>query len=139
MAQPTKDEIHERLNFITRLIPKARTKSEIKAAFRLQYGDMSARNIERYITKAYALMQEGLSASDKDEMRVQSLVFYRSIILRPDATDRDKIRAQAQIDKLMGLAAPSTPQNQVGVQVNFDLQGAIAAQQQADRELRGGS
>jgi len=80
------------------------TKSEIKRVMRDRYGADRA-TVERYLSTAreHLLIEIG---ETRDWMRAQSLAVYSAVIRDSEASHRDKIRAQAQIDKLLGLAAP---------------------------------
>jgi hypothetical protein len=77
---------------------------------------------------------------DRDELRARSLAFYRSRLVRSETSDRDKIKAQEAIDKLLGLQAPvrkelSGPE---GGPVQFSLDHAVQALDRAEQELAGG-
>jgi hypothetical protein len=58
-----------------------------------------------YVKEARELLMQDLLRS-KEEHRCDALAFYRSVILDPNASTVDKIRARERIDKLLGLEQP---------------------------------
>ena len=100
----TSKEIEKRVEFICLCIGKGLTKYAMKQAFRSQFGDMSARQIENYIARAREIIVKQSNRS-RDEVRADSLAFYRNII----ATEKApvvRIKAQERIDQIYGIDAP---------------------------------
>lgn len=100
----TEAEVQKRVDECLRMMIARETKAQIKRTMRERYGADRA-TVERYLSTAreHLLIEIG---ETRDWMRAQSLAVYSQVIRSPDASHRDKIRAQAQIDKLLGLAAP---------------------------------
>jgi len=63
------------------------------------------REARGYLKDAKDLLMRDLMRG-RDEHRCESLAFYRSVILDPNASTADKIRARERIDKLLGLEQP---------------------------------
>jgi hypothetical protein len=100
----TETEVQRRVDECRQLLIHRATKAEIKRVMRQRYGADRA-TTERYLASAReALLIE--IRETKDWMRAQSLAVYSQVIRAKDATHRDRIKAQAHIDKLLGLHAP---------------------------------
>jgi len=56
----------------------------------------------------------------KDELRCESFQFYRSVVMNDEVPWSDRILAQKQIDKLLGLEAPTTIDVSVTAQTRLD-------------------
>jgi hypothetical protein len=104
--QPTKDELAERLDFTFELLSRGLHKSEIKKQIRAKYGDLSARTIESYLSRAREKVLL-LIQSNKNTVRAESYAFYEAMQRDGNATVREKILARERIDKLLGLDAPT--------------------------------
>ena len=99
-------EYHERIEFVRKLLVQRHPKYTIKKLVRLKYGaDLSYVSIEGYLTRARELLIEVLDEKRRPH-RAKALAFYESILNDPKTTARDKIKAQARIDKLLGLESP---------------------------------
>lgn len=102
MARPRKitpDCIRIARELSARRIPKG----TIKRTLAEQFG-LSARSIETVFARA---REEALAefGKPKAEHQSDSLEFYQTVIRDPKASNKDKIRAQEGIDRLLGLSA----------------------------------
>jgi hypothetical protein len=78
-------------------------KASIKAALRAYFGGvLSSRSVERYVSRARDIIMSELGRG-KAFLRALSLLNYEQIVADPNTSARDRIRALARIDKLMGL------------------------------------
>jgi hypothetical protein len=97
-------EHQRRVDECRALLERHLTKSEIKKAITAKY-DVDGRTVERYLSRARDLIVLEISET-RDYFRSQSLAVYRSVLKNPDATLKEKILAQRQIDHLLGLHSP---------------------------------
>lgn len=107
-AYVTDEEYAERTRFCYEMVRDQKPKGEIKTAFRARFTpivEANAKTIEKHITEAKLLLVADV-ADGKDVMRAQSYATYLKV-LTGSADDKDKIAAQARIDKLFGLEAPT--------------------------------
>lgn len=104
-TKPTREEMRERVALcIEMLSVRGWKKWQIKKAFREKYGS-SARSVERYLSRARAILRSEVGKEDTDHLS-ESYAFYRSVIQSTNATIRDKIKAQENIDRLLGIRKP---------------------------------
>lgn len=104
MARPPKIT-EESIAFAELAYSRRLHKHAIKALLRQQFA-LSARSCERVLARARERILER-TGKPKDEHRMDSLMFYDSIIRDSAAQIRYKILAQERIDKLLGLEAPA--------------------------------
>jgi hypothetical protein len=79
-------------------------KGEIKRYLR-QHCGIGYRQAERVLSRARGRLREATGQSREDHV-ADSYAVYRNIVSSASASDRDKIRAQNAIDKLLGLRKP---------------------------------
>lgn len=103
--KPTREELRERISLCVEMLSvKGWKKWQIKKAFREKYGS-SARSVERYLAKARAILRSEYGKEDVDHSS-ESYAFYRGVIQSQTSTVREKLKAQENIDKLLGLRKP---------------------------------
>lgn len=103
--KPTRDEMRVRITAAVEMLAvKGWKKFQIKAAFKKQWG-CGPRTVERYLTKARAILRAEAGKSDEDHLS-ESYAFYKSVLANDKATLREKTKAQENLDKLLGLRKP---------------------------------
>lgn len=121
------EELEERVELTYRLLSDGLRKSDIKQALKDSYG-VCARTAENYLARARELQLLELR-EERDVHRGGALAFYRRIIADPTASIREKLLAQQQIDKLLGLAVPIRVAMQIRetteVQTNNEFEEAL--------------
>src|SRR5574343_1211954 len=100
----TAAEIERRVEFIYVCMAKGMRKYALKQAYHQQFGKMSARQIENYISRAKQLILKN-SQKPLPEIRADSLAFYESISLTAKS-EMARIRARERIDSIAGIDAP---------------------------------
>jgi hypothetical protein len=102
----TKAEVEERVDFMAFLLARRLPFSAIKRQFRKKFGEgLAARTIASYVARAReAIIAE--TGKPKAQYAMESLAFWESIVSGPDATLRERMDAQREIDSLLGLHAP---------------------------------
>jgi hypothetical protein len=103
--KPTRKEKEERIDLTLRLLSRGVYKGEVKVVLHARYG-VGARTAERYLSRAREILR-GRTGRSLDEHRLDAFAFYESIIQDPEATTRERLLAQARIDKLLGLEVAS--------------------------------
>lgn len=99
------DELHERIELTYRLLSDRMRKSDIKAALKAEYG-VCARTAENYLSRAREIQLQEY----REEREVHAggaLAFYSRIAGDQTNTVAQRINAQREIDKLLGLAVPA--------------------------------
>ena len=76
--------------------------------------NVSERSVERYLSQAKKNLNDAV-VETRQEQRARALHFYRQVIQNPSAKINQKLDAQKQIDRLLGLTqpimvAPATPE-----------------------------
>lgn len=102
MARPRKIT-EECMRVARELVARRFTKGTIKVALAKQF-DLTARSIETVLSRVRVEMAQEFGRP-KVEHQEDALEFYRSVIRDPKASNKDKIRAQEGIDRLLGLSA----------------------------------
>lgn len=97
-------EVENRIALCRSMMEKHYTKSEIKRAMNQKFGT-DARTVERYLSRAREDILREIGET-RDFFRAQSLAAYRSVLKNQEASIKEKILAQRQIDHLLGLHAP---------------------------------
>ena len=100
----TKKEYERRVQMVRKMLAARMTNGEIKRIASTQFGT-SPRTVEEYIRRARALMLAEIGKS-VEEHRSDAYALYCSIIANPNTPDRERIKAQERIDKLLGLESP---------------------------------
>ena len=105
--RPTEQEHEERVELVVKLMVVLARKWEIKRALDMKYGDISARTVERYMSRAREKLRE-YQGKSKEELLAESVGYYASILKStdPKVTARDKMFARQRLDELFGLQAP---------------------------------
>ena len=105
MARPRKisdEAIRVARELMARRMPKATIKTVLDKTFQL--GPRSCETV-------FARVREEINREfdrPKEQHQADSMSFYESVIRDPKASNRDKIRAQEGIDRLLGLSAQFT-------------------------------
>lgn len=102
MARPRK-ATPEAIRVARELMARRLTKGTIKLALAKQFM-MSARTIEDVLSLAREEISQEFGRP-KVEHQEDAMEFYKSVIRDPNASHKDKIRAQEGIDRLLGLSA----------------------------------
>lgn len=103
--KPTKAQKEQRLTFVLNLLAQGCRRGEIKRRFGEEF-DCQGRTAETYIRRAREIAREA-AGQDRDEMVFEALRFYRAMINDNKISAADRIRARKQLDRLMGLDAPT--------------------------------
>jgi hypothetical protein len=104
-GKTTRDELEERVGITMHLLDKRVPKHRIKKVLANRFG-VGYRTVERYMARARKQIIAA-SGKSKKEHRLEALRFYESVITGPDATLRERMDAQSEICKLLGLNAPT--------------------------------
>ena len=89
-----------------RLLAKGHRPSQITEAIARKYGCSKLTALDEYLPRAQEMMVEEAS-TPKEVLRAKGLAFYSSVIDDTATATRDKINAQARIDRLLGLEIPN--------------------------------
>jgi hypothetical protein len=102
----TKAEVEERVEFMAFLLARRLPHAALKRQFRKKYGaGLAARTVAAYASRAReAIIAE--TGKSRVQHALESLAFWESIVSGPDATLRERMDAQREIDSLLGLHAP---------------------------------
>jgi hypothetical protein len=103
-GQTPSDEIDKRVEITETLLARGMRKSDIKQYLKGEFG-ITARTCESYLARARDLILLKLR-SDRDEHRAMALAFYQTVRADASASFMERLRAQQQIDHLLGLHAP---------------------------------
>jgi hypothetical protein len=115
----TNEELHERIDFTAKMLARRLYKSDVKRVLKTKY-HVSTRTCDEYISRARATLVEW-TGRDLAEHRVDSLAYYEAVLR--STTDEDRgMRAQARIDKILGIEAPQ--QHEVKATVKVEEQRA---------------
>jgi len=103
-GQTPSDELESRVEVTETLLARGMRKSDIKRYLRTEYG-VTARTCENYLSRAKDRIMLKLR-EDRESHRSMSLALYRSVLSDANASLADRLRAQRDIDRLLGLNAP---------------------------------
>ncbi|MEZ6073571.1 MAG: hypothetical protein R3C10_25655 [Pirellulales bacterium] len=103
----TREENRRRLDTVRELLNQRRTKAEIKRELRRRYS-VGARTAERYLSRVRGEILAD-TGRPRSEHHAEAYAFYLKIARDEEVSTRDRLRAQARIDKLMGLEDHSGP------------------------------
>lgn len=120
-------DMEERTQLVIKLLAVGALKSDIKKMLKMKY-DCCARTAEDYISRArLAIRQEheGDVACD----RAESLLYYLKIASNEKLPVRDRIRARARYDDIMGFTGHRIG---VGVQVAVQTNVSVEEKQEVD-------
>jgi hypothetical protein len=103
---PKKEPIEQRIERTAQMVVRRLYKGEIKRFLRARYG-ASARTCENYLARAREMLLTQ-SGRPKNLHVSDAMGFYESVIRDSTSTFMEKLVAQQSIDRLLGLAAPTT-------------------------------
>jgi transposase len=106
--RPAIEEIEARTLMVRRLLSQGKYDGEVKKTVAAHF-KISARTVERYLRRARDEMVKE-AGKDRGELRAEGYSFYREIRGNRKASDKDRLKAQERIDKLLGLEAPQKVQ-----------------------------
>lgn len=138
----TREELRARVYQALKLTIDGLSKSDIKRAFKKQYG-VGSYQVERYLRLARGLAIKNAKKSH-EELVAESYATYRGILADKGATNKEKIAAQRSIDRLFGLpkpfkVAPVMPDGKSPFRLAVDtlssdqLESLVAAMQAAEQ------
>ena len=134
----THRERDTRISLVRKLISARMTNGEIKRAMATQFG-LSPRTAEGYISRARAEIMEDLGRSREDH-QADAYTFYCAVVGNREASNRDKIKAQERIDKLLGLESPAKISQELTGPGGepLTIRAGLMHQMMQDAERRGG-
>jgi hypothetical protein len=103
----------EAIAIIEALLGAGMHKHKIFAVFKIPWGEgkyapLSARTCGALLTRAKGNLRAAVrSGAAGDDPRLRTYVVYNSVLRDPAATPRERILAQARIDRLLGLGRPA--------------------------------
>lgn len=112
MKRPTRKEYDERITICADMLARGFRKSAIKVRMAAFYG-VSARSVERYVSRARELLIEELQEGDRESHRARSLDQYRQLLREEGVPAAIRLKSQERIDKIMGLEAPAESRQEV--------------------------
>ena len=128
-------EADERISYCVDCVNAGMQPGEIRRLCSEKWG-IGTRSISLYLSRAHGRI---LASHDKpvEAHRADAIAVYRSVIDNPEAEDRDRIKAQERIDKLLGLeihlpkriehtGAAGGPITSVATVVHVDLSAKLA-------------
>lgn len=102
----TKAQLAEQKRRLVRMmIDKRKTVGEIKRLFATQF-KVTPRAAERFITEAYRQIREEVGR-DPGDHRADSYTFWQQIVANEKAPLKDRMRAQENLDRILGNHAPT--------------------------------
>ena len=109
-VKPTQEEWDRRVDLTHRLLSKGLRKSDIITGVVTDCAkrgyDISRLTVRNnYLVSARKRILKEINEERLDQ-QASSLAFYKSVLSDLKASNRDKIKAQERIDKLLGLEAP---------------------------------
>ncbi|MGE3854643.1 MAG: hypothetical protein AB7K09_23120 [Planctomycetota bacterium] len=104
--KPTADEVLERIELAEWCLARMMAKSAIKKLFRKRYGDLAARTIERYLSRARSGLLDRINRRHSDVM-ADVLAGYEAIVADPESPRDTRLKALDSIRDMLGLKLPS--------------------------------
>jgi len=101
---PTAAQKRERIDGVILRMRQGQTIGQIRQWLKGQYG-VTTRTCDRYLSRARTEISEAIGRTEGD-LRAESMAFYEGVRADPTATVWQKLKAQEQLDSLMGLAKP---------------------------------
>jgi hypothetical protein len=114
-VKPTVEEYEQRVAYAEFLLCRRIYKCDIKRLMKKKF-NVTARAVEDYLSRAKEKLRDK-SGKTRAEHQIDSLQFYESVLNGPDSTLRDRMDAQARIDKLLGLEDGNTPGGSVATPI----------------------
>ncbi len=97
--------VQQRVELVRQMLLMRYSKAEIKQSISRKYG-IKHRMVNRYVRRAQDIMLAE-SRQDRSDHVAEAYGFYLAITKNKEASDRDRLRAQERIDKLLGLESPT--------------------------------
>ena len=133
-GKPITRKVHsQRVLQAKRLIERGWYDGEIKIAIAEKEG-CSRRTVERYIALARKMIQASTGRS-VEELRRDAIAVYRGVV-RKSTDDKNRLRAQERIDKLLGLEAPAVVHQEVRGLIRYEHIYKIIEAAKNDDEIR---
>lgn len=130
----TTKKVHmQRVIHAKRLIERGWYDGEIKIAISEKEG-CSRRTVERYIALARKMIRASTGRS-VEELRRDAIAVYRGVV-RKSTDDKNRLRAQERIDKLLGLEAPAVVQQEVRGLIRYEHIYKVIDAAKNDDEVR---
>ena len=104
--RPTKAEVAERIEFCAACLEKRMYVGDIKRAYKKKFGDSPHQTITDYLRRARSSIASSVH-SGREHHRNMAVKLYEEIIRSKSSTNGEKIRAQAELTKLVGANAPT--------------------------------
>jgi hypothetical protein len=131
--RPSPDEVEDRTLMVRRLLAQGQYDGQIKKVVAAHY-KISPRTVERYLRRARDEMLAE-TGQDKSQLRAEGYGFYREMRANGKASDKDRLKAQERIDKLLGLEAPQKIQvggDDIDREIRRELDRLAGRRQAAD-------
>lgn len=103
-ATPTAAEKRERIDGVILRMRKGETVGQIRQWLKGEFG-VTTRTCDRYLSRARKEISEAVGRTETD-LRTEAMAFYEGVRADQAATVWQKLKAQEQLDSLMGLAKP---------------------------------
>ena len=101
---PTAAEKRERIDGVILRMRQGQTVGQIRQWLKGEF-QVTTRTCDRYLSRARREIAEAIGRTETD-LRTESMAFYEGVRADPTATVWQKLKAQEQLDSLMGLAKP---------------------------------
>lgn len=105
-VKPTAEEMEIRVAFCFNLLAQGVKVWQVRERCCKKF-ELSPRTVERYLTRARNLIAQQIKVP-LVELRNESLALYRAVAMDAKAPIKDRLRARALLDDLMGIRAPRT-------------------------------
>lgn len=105
VERPTEEEIEKRIEFAIQVRLKGGHKSEMKRIIANEFG-VTRKTAELYLGRAKNLMRE-IRNRDTAELMDESYLRLVGHAVAEDATRMERIKAETEIIKLMGIGSPT--------------------------------
>jgi hypothetical protein len=102
--QPTDNEKRARIEGVILRMRRGETVGQIRQWLKGEFG-VTTRTCDRYLSRARKEISESVGRTEGD-LRTEAMAFYEGVRADPTATVWQKLKAQEQLDSLMGLAKP---------------------------------
>lgn len=98
------------MEHVAQAMARGTLKGDVKRLIAEKAGEkLHPSTVEKVLKMARESIASTVGREEADYLRAESLEFYRSITRNPESSDRDKIAARVQIDRLLGLELPPAP------------------------------
>lgn len=103
--KPTNEELKQRIALVAEMLCTGLTKTQIHRACEQKW-QVDWHTADRYMRRARITLEEEIT-QERPAMLASAVGFYKSMLRKPSASDRDKILAHTRLDQLLGLDAPT--------------------------------